>query len=204
MILQLAVGPVFFFILNITLNYSLLHGYAAVTAVVIVDYLFIALAVSGIGRFLSTRKIKNISAVSGSLILIIFGTYILHGSFTAAKVTSTPEVSGFLSVFTETFFLTVSNPLTIVFWTGLFAVKASENNYHIKDIVLFGFAAGTASVFFLGISMTAFSMIKPIIPVFIFNFFNIFVGFLLIFYGSLRIFAVIRQKSSTTKTPKTV
>jgi hypothetical protein len=48
LILQIAIGPIFFLIVNITLQKTLLNGLFAVVAVTIVDYLYIALAIAGI------------------------------------------------------------------------------------------------------------------------------------------------------------
>ena len=48
--LQLAIGPVFLFIANLTLQKSTLDGLAGVVAVTIVDYLYITLSILGIGR----------------------------------------------------------------------------------------------------------------------------------------------------------
>ncbi len=49
---QLAIGPVFFFIANLTLQRSIYDGFAAVLAVTLVDYFYITLALFGIGKLL--------------------------------------------------------------------------------------------------------------------------------------------------------
>ena len=62
--LQAAIGPVFFFILNLTLQCSLLDGHAAVLAAVLVDYLYITLVVLGEGQLL---KNEGGEAFSGNI-----------------------------------------------------------------------------------------------------------------------------------------
>ena len=71
-ILQIAIGPVFFFILNICLQRSVIDGLFAVAAVTLVDYFFIALAVLGVGKLLEKPKIKFALGISSSIILILF------------------------------------------------------------------------------------------------------------------------------------
>ena len=50
LILQIAIGPVFFFILNISLQNTGIDGFCAVFAVTIVDDIVIARAGVGVGR----------------------------------------------------------------------------------------------------------------------------------------------------------
>ena len=76
-ILQLAIGPVFFFILNLTLQRTILDGLIAVLAVSIVDYFYITLAILGIGHFLENKRVKKIFGIVSSIVLIIFGLIII-------------------------------------------------------------------------------------------------------------------------------
>lgn len=64
LLLQLAIGPVFFLIVNITLQRTVLDGFVAVLAVTIVDYLYITLALIGVGKLLQKKKFKKYSALS--------------------------------------------------------------------------------------------------------------------------------------------
>ncbi len=61
LILQIAIGPVFFYILNLTLQRSLIDGYFAILAAVLVDYLYITLAVLGVGKADRAEKIQTSS-----------------------------------------------------------------------------------------------------------------------------------------------
>ena len=48
LVLQLAIGPVFFFVLNISLQRTLVDGLCSVFAVTVVDYFYILLAIVGV------------------------------------------------------------------------------------------------------------------------------------------------------------
>jgi len=130
LLLQLAVGPVFFFIINLTLQRSILDGLVAVLAVTIVDYFYITLAILGIGKLLEKKKVERIFGIVSSIVLILFGGIIIKdviGSDISVGVDATS--SNLLTSFMSVFFLTISSPMTIVFFTSLFATKALEYNY---------------------------------------------------------------------------
>ena len=188
LLLQLAIGPVFFFIMGLTLERSILDGFVAVLAVTIVDYFYIVLAILGIGKVLESEKIKKGFGVLSSIVLIIFGGIIIKnivGSDISVDVgaASSNLMGSFLSVF----FLTITSPLTIVFFTSLFATKALEYNYTKQDLVIFGLSTGLATFMFLGASVIFFSIIGGAIPIKVIRLLNITVGVLLIGYGAVRL-----------------
>ena len=136
MLLQLAIGPVFVFIVNITLQNGLLNGLAAVAGVTVVDYLYIVLSIIGVGALLENSRLKNIMLFVSSAVLVVFGVLLISKgiNFVLSETSAVSSESCFKS-FVTVFLLTISSPLTIVFWTGLFGNKAIEykgtsKNYH--------------------------------------------------------------------------
>lgn len=188
LLLQLAIGPVFFFILNTSLQRTVMDGLFSVLAVTIVDYLYITLAVFGVGKLLEKQKVKKILGFISSLVLIIFGVMMLFsiGKMLGNHVMEGPVTSDYLSSFLSAFFLTVSSPLTILFWTSLFATKAIENSYTRKQLIIFGLSAGFATLSFLGSAVIVFSLLKSSIPLILVRTLNLIVGFILIIYGIMR------------------
>ncbi|MCR4330000.1 MAG: LysE family translocator [Candidatus Roizmanbacteria bacterium] len=196
--LQLAIGPVFFFIINLSLQKTILDGFAGVLGVTLVDYLYISLAILGIGKVLKKKKVKNIFGIVSSTVLIIFGFLILKSvletvgmSKTLIDTTSTIKGS-FLSVF----LITLSSPMTIVFFTSLFTAKAIEYDYKRKQLLLFGLGTGFATFLFMGTSVILFSTIKGTIPVLLIQTLNGIVGCLLVGYGGLRLWNVNKEEKS--------
>ena len=141
LILQIAIGPVFFFILNISLQKSVLDGLFAVIAVTIVDYFFIALAVLGIGKLLEKSRLKLTLGVISSFVLILFGIIMILSINPSNPISSPNNLieSNYISSFISAFLLTISSPLTIVFWTSLFATKAIEKGYAQKPVIVYPF-----------------------------------------------------------------
>jgi threonine/homoserine/homoserine lactone efflux protein len=195
LLLQVAVGPVFFFILNLSIQRTLFDGYAAILAVTIVDYIYISLAILGVGTLLEKPKTRTVLGVIGSLLLLVFGISMIVSSqratpadLSAAGISSNPAAS-----FLSAFFLTLSSPLTIVFWTSLFAARATEKGYTRRELVLFGLAAGLATVAFLGVSVTALSIVKTSIPAIALKLLNALVGLLIAGYGIARTVRLVRE-----------
>jgi len=189
LILQIAIGPVFFFILNISLQKTIIDGLLAVIAVTLVDYFFITLAVLGVGKLLEKPKIKFASGMISSLVLVLFGIIMILSIHQSNPIGSpnNPIESNYISSFISAFLLTISSPLTIVFWTSLFAAKAIEKGYVKKQLMIFGIAAGFATIVFLGFSVTLLSIIRASIPFALLRILNTAVGVLLIIYGVIRL-----------------
>jgi len=58
--LQLALGPVFFYVLSITIDSSYSNGFFAILAVTLADYIYIVLSLIGIGKLLQKDRIKTV------------------------------------------------------------------------------------------------------------------------------------------------
>ena len=197
LLLQVALGPVFFFILNIALQKTLADGLFAALAVTLVDYIYISLAILGIGKLLEKKRIKFILGIISSVVLAIFGIVMITSitEVTANTISDGTVNSDYFSSFLSAFILTISSPLTIVFWTSLFATKAIEKQYIKKQLVLFGISAGLATLIFLGLSVIVFSFIKLSTPIIIIKILNIMVGILLMIYGVIRFIKVIKMNN---------
>ena len=194
LILQVAIGPVFIFTLNIALQHGLMNGLSAVLGVTAVDYLYIISAIIGVGKILEIEKIKRIFSIVSSIVLIIFGAVLLKsgiqfslsGSF---LIKETSLIKSFMS----TFILTISSPLTIVFWAGIFTNKTIEYSLNKRELMVFGLSAGAAALVFLGISVSVLSCFNTRIPGIVFQILNIFVGSILAGYGIIRIIKELKQ-----------
>lgn len=195
LVLQLAMGPVFFFIINLTLQKTVYDGFIGALAVALVDFSYIALAVLGIGKFLEKKKIKKIFGIISSLILIIFGIIIIQNITNIHTVTNIlPHSMDLLSSFVSVLLLTISNPLTIVLYTGILATKGIEKKYSLKELFIFGLAIGLATLLFMSTSVGVFSLIKWSIPIIFIQLLNLIVWCLLIGYGSIRLKKILTSK----------
>lgn len=193
--LQLALGPVFFYILGITVDSNFINSLFAILAVTLADYIFIFLSLIGIGKLLQKDKIKNVFGVFSSTILMLFGLMIFHkGLILSDNINQLGSIvwTPFKS-FTSCFILTISSPLTIVFWGSIFSAKAIEKNYLKNQLVVFGIGAGVSTFLFLFFTMMMLSLFKSSIPSILIQILNCIVGLVLIYYGVTRIMKIVSE-----------
>ena len=196
LILQIALGPVFFFIVNIVLQKTLYDGLAAAIAVTIVDYLYITLAILGVGKLLEKKKIKKTFGIISSIILIIFGIIIINNIPTESLIIGFDSNSkDILKSFTSVFLLTIFSPMTIVFFTGIFSSKAIEHNYTKHELLIFGLSVGLATLIFMTSSVILLSLLQKTVPIILIQILNLIVGFLLILYGAIRFKRVLKNSA---------
>ena len=196
-LLQIAVGPVFFYILNLSIQRTTVDGLLGVIAVTLADYFYIILSVIGAGKLLEKSRTKTLMGIISSIVLIIFGVMMIITSDKNVLVNSVNpgSESNYLSSFLSSFFLTISSPMTIVFWTGLFAAKAIEKNYSKRLLIVFGLSAGFATLIFLGLSVMIFSLFKTSISAYLVHLLNIIVGVILIIYALIRIIKLFKSSA---------
>lgn len=189
LLLQLAIGPIFFYILGITIASNYLNSLSAIIAVTIVDYLYIGLFLIGTGRLLESSRNKKLFGRIGASVLIVFGIlsiyegmHFFNETIISGNLSWTP-ITSFLS----SFVLTISSPLTIVFWGSIFSAKAAEKNYNKVQLRYFGIGAGLATFVFMACVMLLLSLVKTSIPGIIVQVLNCIVGLILFFYGIIRL-----------------
>ncbi|WP_164522209.1 LysE family transporter [Halocella sp. SP3-1] len=196
LILQIAIGPVFFFIANIVLQKSLVDG-LAILAVTIVDYLYITLAIAGIGKLLERKKVKKILGYISSIVLICFGVYMAVNVLNSININmEINQSSNLINSFISAFILTISSPLTILFWTSIFAARSVEYSLTKKELLAFGLSAGFATPVFLSFSIFIISILKSSISPLVVQLANMLVAIILISYGIKRIVKIIKNKSN--------
>lgn len=202
MFLQIAVGPVSIFVFNMANRNGFFQAEISAFAVTIVDAIYILLAILGIASLLEKDKVKFIFKMFGAIILVVFGINIILGVFGIEILPSLNSInnlanSGLYNAFILGFIITASNPLTILFWTGVFASKIAEENLIRKNLIFFGIGAVIPTL----ISQTIFAFIgsltKKFMPDEIVSILNIFVGASLIYFA-IKLLRKKRNVSSTT------
>ncbi|MDD9303376.1 MAG: LysE family transporter [Desulfobacter sp.] len=186
LLLQLALGPVFFYILGITMDSNYMNSLSAIFAVTLADYIFIVLSLIGIGPFFQSEKVKIWVGMTGAIVLILFGSLIFYKGFMVFSGPKPLMEWTLVNSFTSCFALTISSPLTIVFWGSIFSAKAIEKRYKQKQLVIFGLGTGASTFIFLSLTMMILSFLKSEIPHVAVQILNCSVGLALIFYGTQR------------------
>ena len=185
MLLQLAVGPVCIFIFQMASLRGFQAAATGVLGVSIIDGLYILAAILGIASIIEGKNTKIILKIFGAVVLFIFGMSTVLSVFNISFLPSLSiqNVSNLNNVFFHAIILTVSNPLTIIFWAGVFSTKIAEENLTRRDIYVFGFGTLLSTIFFLSLIALAGSFTKTFFPSYVIQILNLIVGFLLIYFS---------------------
>ncbi len=151
LLLQLAVGPVCLYVLRTGSDRGVWLGLSAVVAVTLVDAAYVALAGLGVTAWAADERRRRALRYGGAAIIALFGLDALATAFGLALLPSLTlgGVAAGSSAFAAALVLTASNPLTIVFWAGVFSAKVAAEGYGRRDLWLFSLGCVTATAAFL-------------------------------------------------------
>lgn len=185
LILQLAVGPVCLMVFNTASNIGLLSGLIMALSVTLVDALYISLAGVGLTKILHNQKIKQLLKLFGCIVLVIFGLNNIAEVFSwhilpTIKLFSTHSQQG---VFLQGLLLTLSNPLTIIFWGGIFSAQVIERNLDRTQLIFFALGCILSSLIFISSIAFVGSVVHHFISPEIVALLNVSVGILIIYFG---------------------
>jgi len=185
MLLQFAIGPVCIFIFQMASLKGFYTAETGVLGVVLIDGIFIIVAILGIASIIDRKNIRVCLKIFGSAILFIFGFSTVLSQFNISLLPSLGIniISNSNNVFTRAIILTTSNPLTIIFWAGVFSTKVAEENMKRKEIYLFGLGALLSTVLFLTLIALVGSFAKAFLSPNVIKILNSTVGFLLIYFS---------------------
>ncbi|MBP7278499.1 MAG: LysE family transporter [Sedimentibacter sp.] len=185
MILQLAVGPMCLMVFNTSATYGFLMGLSLVLAISLIDCLYIILSGFGVAAIINKEDVKSTIKVLGCIVLVLFGTNTITGAF---GFTLLPEIRLFSNVtdrniFIQGLMLTASNPMTIIFWGGVFSTQVAEYDFSKKQIIFFGLGCILSTLFFLTIISFCGSILNGFFSKTIIKVLNVMVGAILIYFG---------------------
>ncbi|WP_422486597.1 LysE family transporter [Gudongella sp. DL1XJH-153] len=200
MILQLAIGPIFLLILQTSITQGFSYAMLGVLGVTLVDAVFVLAAILGLGAIINrSASAKRLLGYLGPLVLIIFGLSTLMGSFGISFMPSfSLSAEGTSNIFMKTVILTVSSPLTIVFWAGVFSAKISEDKLSKRSLYLFGLGAVLSTLIFTTLVALVGDAVSAVVSINLQRILNAIVGIFLIGFA-LKTFLKQRQVDRSMK-----
>ncbi|MDT3426715.1 threonine/homoserine/homoserine lactone efflux protein [Paenibacillus forsythiae] len=171
LLLQLAVGPVCFFIFHAASLRGFGAAEAGVAGVTLADGLFILAALRGaalLGRSRKPgggRRPGGILYLLGAGTLMVFGLNMIAGMLGHSLLPALPiaDDSGRGGMFVRALLLTASNPLTLLFWTGIFSAKMAELRLPSGELMQFGLGCLLATVLFLTAVAVLGDLARPLV-----------------------------------------
>ena len=183
MLLQLAVGPMCLMVFNTAKNVSFLVAMSLVLAIALVDAFYILLAGLGVSKLMEKKNVKSVFKIIGSLVLVIFGLNIILNVFNINLIPGLNLKPNTTNIFIQGLILTLSNPITIVFWGSVLTTKIIDDGLKKKELVFFSIGLVSSTIFFLTFIALLGTFLSGFIPESVSNVLNIIVGLLIIFFG---------------------
>lgn len=187
-LLQIAVGPVCAFIFQTAAGSGFLPAESGVAAVALVDALYIFAALLGIGALIEKRPgLKTALKYAGAAVLILFGLDLIVGMFWTGflPVFSLSATAGAGSAFLRAALITLSSPLTILFWAGVFSQRAAEQASSRRGMAVFGLGAVLSTLVFLTAVAALGGLTHSFVSETVITILNLIVGLALIIFGIL-------------------
>jgi len=182
MLLQLAIGPMCLMVFHVGATYGFFYGLHLVLAIALIDALYIALSGIGIAAVINRAKVKAVIKGVGCLVLIAFGVNTVTGVFEISFLPTLQlfsNISG-KSLFAQGILLTASNPMTIIFWSGMFSAQMIENNWNKQELFLFAVGCVLSTLIFLTLVDGLGNLVSGFLPQGVIQFLNVAVGIVLI------------------------
>ena len=183
MLLQLAVGPMCLMVFNTAKNVGFLIALTLVLAIALVDAFYIVLASVGVSKILDKPKVKKVFKIVGSVVLITFGINIILNVFNINIIPGLNLKPSSSNIFIQGLVLTLSNPITIVFWGSVLTTKIIEDNLNKKELAIFSIGLVSSTIIFLTFVSVLGMMLSSFIPSSISNALNIMVGILIVLFA---------------------
>lgn len=185
MLLQLAVGPMCLLVFSTSTAQGFFVGLSLVLAIALIDALFITLSGLGVAAAIGRDKAKYVIKIFGGIVLILFGLQYILGIF---NLTIVPNIVIFkhisdMNIFLQGLLLTASNPLTIIFWSGVFSTQVIEHSYSRQQLVFFGMGCVLSTLLFLTGIAALGSVISGFLPAIIIQILNGVVGLVIMYFG---------------------
>lgn len=154
MMLQLSVGPVCLAVLHRSMTRRLRDALLMVLGVALADAVYMVGAIGGLSLLLQIHWVKQMVLIMGAMILTWFGIQTLRaikgrGVNEQAPVQQAPTGR---SSFWHGVLLTLANPLTVLFWAGVFgSLLASGTFFHSTELFWFATGCLLSTLLFLGL-----------------------------------------------------
>lgn len=136
--LAIMIGPVFFTILQTSLEKGFNKAILVSIGVSTGDIAYIFLTYFGLSQFMNLQANKEYVGYVGAIILAIFGVAsILKSKRTINRKVEGEEIKGFFRFFFKGLFINAISPFVPIFWIGTMSLATVEYGYEGSTLVVF-------------------------------------------------------------------
>jgi threonine/homoserine/homoserine lactone efflux protein len=184
MLLQIAVGPICAYIFQTAAEAGFWAAETGVLGVALADALYIFAALLGLGALIDGKPaLKRALKYGGAAVMLLFGVLMLLSTVFPDVLPGFKLTVKGAGVFVSAGLLTLSSPLTIVFWAGVFAQRAGEEGASRKGLALYGVGAVCSTLAFLSVVAALGGISRVFLPDIAIRIMNGAVALVLIGFG---------------------
>lgn len=185
-VLAFLIGPVFFTIMQTSIERGFASGAFVAIGVSLSDTFYITLIYLGVYQFFDSGDFREYLAYFGGIVLVLFGVYYL---FVKSKRTyrfddEKPQLNNPWRLVGKGFLINGLSPMVFIFWLGAVGVATTKFGYSIPQKAVPYFACIVSTVFVTDVmkAKLADRLRLLLTPRFIRNL-NIMLGLLLVIFG---------------------
>lgn len=185
LVLALLVGPVFFTLIQTSIERGFIKAFFVAIGVSLSDLFYISIIYLGLSKLMEANHAQEYLGVIGGLILMGFGTYytFIKNRKAPKELLNVAANKNYLRYIMKGFVINGLSPFVLIFWIGAVGLANTEFGYGGEELVIF-FSAVVLTVFvtdLLKIWLAGFlrNLMTPQFR----RVLNIAVGLILIFFG---------------------
>ena len=193
-ILAFLIGPVFFTIIQTSIERGFWNGAWVALGVSLSDAVYVAICYFGLFQFLNEPKFRTHMAYAGGAILILFGLYHLFvktrkARLEVARPTNEPNT---FKYFAKGFIINGISPMVLIFWIGTLSFATIDFGYN-RGVEMFIFFVSLLITVFVTDVLKAFlaDRLRALITRRFLLIMNVAVGICLIIFG-VRLFLMAK------------
>jgi threonine/homoserine/homoserine lactone efflux protein len=190
-VLALMVGPVFFTIIQTSIERGFDSGVLVAVGVSLSDTLYIVIAYLGLSQIIHNERFKIYLTYGGGIMLIAFGIYYLFIKTKKLQEVDPAQVKARnpLRYVAKGFIINGLTPMMLIFWIGTMSLATTDLGYHTpKQIILF-FGGIVCTVFTTDILKAKLAdQLRHLMTARFIHILNIILGLILIGFGCRLLF----------------
>ncbi len=194
--LSAPMGPINAAQLEKGIRSGVFHAWILGIGALLADVIYMALIYLGVIHFLEKDIIKLFLWSFGAFVLIYTGIESLKNA-NQISISNTRNDDSIIKSFFSGFFMSLSNPLTILFWLGIFGsiLAKAASSYSKEQLLLYSFGT-ILGIFIWDIMMASTSSIfRKILNTRILSLITVISGISLIIYGLYLVFKLTKSFS---------
>lgn len=186
LILALLVGPVFFTIIQTSVEKGFWSGVLVAFGVSLSDIIYVSICYMGLAQFLEDGEFRTTLAYAGGAILILFGLYhlLVKSRRRMHEKVELPPERGFLRSIAKGFVINGLSPMVPIFWIGVVSIASLDLGYTSSYHFILFFASLLGTVLFTDIAKAYLAdKLRNLVTNRFLKIMNIALGILLIAFG---------------------